>query len=269
MLTISLVVLTFAVLCWPVRPAATRARVLCGWKGRVRRTGFRPGPRTVAVIVAVACCMVSGPAAAFSALLLAWTIGRGRRAASVQGRQLAADTSMAEALSALVAELRGGAHPGVAAERVARESRGVASAPLRTIANTVRLGGSVRRALARVADEFPPLALAVVRIGRAWELADRHGLPLAEVIDAVRSDLENRARFARGVHARMAGPRSSALVLAALPVLGVLLGVAMGANPLAVLFGGGIGGILLVLGSGLTTAGVLWTARLTGEAVST
>lgn len=259
--------LALAVLCWPSRPASWRLRVLCGRSRSAAGALRRPGLRTLACAAAVACWLFSGPAAAFAALLLAWTIGRGRRANASLSGKLDANAAMTEALASLVAELRGGAHPGSAADRAARECRGVAATVLGVVANTVRLGGSVERALTGVANKVPYLAEPVARVGRAWELAERYGLPLAAILDSVRSDLENRTRFAGRVRARMAGPRASAFVLAALPVLGVLLGEAMGARPLAVLFGGGVGGALLLVGIALTAAGVVWTTRLTDRAV--
>jgi tight adherence protein B len=65
----------------------------------------------------------------------------------------------------------------------------------------------------------------------------------------------------------MAGPRASAAVLAGLPAVGLLLGEAMGVQPLRVLSTTGTGQTLLVVGTGLLCAGVLWSARLTDRAV--
>ncbi|HVK20864.1 MAG TPA: hypothetical protein VM677_05840 [Actinokineospora sp.] len=107
---------------------------------------------------------------------------------------------------------------------------------------------------------------AIRSLLRAWRLATRHGLALAEVIEAVRVDLDHRVRFARQVDARMAGPRASAVMLAVLPVLALLLGESMGAAPIAVLIGSTAGQTLLVIGVALACAGVTWTARLTGKA---
>ena len=109
----------------------------------------------------------------------------------------------------------------------------------------------------------------LARAGRAWALADRHGVALAEPLDAVRRDLEHRVAFARDVDAKLAGPRSTAAVLAALPVLGLVLGQASGAAPLAVLAHGFLGQSLLVGGVALLCAGVVWTVRLTESVVRT
>jgi tight adherence protein B len=101
----------------------------------------------------------------------------------------------------------------------------------------------------------------------AWSLADRYGIPLADLLDAVRSDTEQRVRFAAEVQARLAGPRATAAVLAGLPLLGLVLGHAVGAAPLRVLSETSAGQGLLVIGTGLVCAGVLWSARLMSGAV--
>jgi tight adherence protein B len=129
---------------------------------------------------------------------------------------------------------------------------------MRAIAAAARLGGDAEQAIRE-----PLLAEAA----HAWALAQRHGLPLADVLDAVVQDLDQRARFARQVQARMAGPRASATVLACLPAVGIGLGQAMGANPLRILAMTAAGQVLLVLGVALVCAGVLWSARLTQQAV--
>jgi tight adherence protein B len=62
--------------------------------------------------------------------------------------------------------------------------------------------------------------------------------------------------------AEVAGPRLSGYLLAALPVLGLLLGTGMGADPVAVLVSTGLGQVLLVVGVGLSCAGLRWIARI-------
>ena len=61
----------------------------------------------------------------------------------------------------------------------------------------------------------------------------------------------------------MAGARATASILTGLPVLGVLLGQLIGARPLSLLLGGHAGGWLLVVGSALACAGLLWADRIT------
>lgn len=61
----------------------------------------------------------------------------------------------------------------------------------------------------------------------------------------------------------MAGARTTAVILATLPALGVALGQLIGAHPLRFLLGGHAGGWLLVVGLTLTCAGLLWSDRIT------
>jgi tight adherence protein B len=91
---------------------------------------------------------------------------------------------------------------------------------------------------------------------------------MADLVQSVREDLVARRRFAERTRAALAGARATATVLAGLPVLGVLLGEAMGARPVAVLLGGGLGGILLVVGVTLVVAGLAWTRRITEKVMT-
>jgi tight adherence protein B len=63
----------------------------------------------------------------------------------------------------------------------------------------------------------------------------------------------------------MTGPKASAGALALLPVLGIALGEAIGAGPLGVLTGTGLGQALLLAGVTLLCAGVLWSGRITSQ----
>jgi tight adherence protein B len=53
--------------------------------------------------------------------------------------------------------------------------------------------------------------------------------------------------------------------MAALPLMGILLGAGMGVNPVAVLLGSPLGNLLLVVGVALMCAGLLWSARIVGR----
>ncbi|SDD82043.1 type II secretion system F family protein [Actinokineospora iranica] len=263
---VTLLVLAAALAAWPRGTAARRLRLL-GNGGRPRAWP-RPRPHTVLVIVAAAVpgWLALGTGGALAAALVAATAWRRRRSRRELRDTFTAVDGLVEALRSLVAELAAGAHPADAAERAAADADPAAARVLRGAAGAVRLGGDVGAALSR-GGLAPALADAAHQLGRAWQLAARHGLPLADVLDAVARDLDQRSRFSRRVLARMAGPRASATVLAGLPVLGILLGEAMGAHPLAVLSDGMAGQVLLVLGVALVCAGLAWAARLTGQAV--
>ncbi|ETT28360.1 hypothetical protein RR21198_6032, partial [Rhodococcus rhodochrous ATCC 21198] len=77
-----------------------------------------------------------------------------------------------------------------------------------------------------------------------------------------------RMRLRSRTEAGLAGARATATVLAALPALGVALGQMMGAAPVTVLLGDGLGGVLLVVGTVLACAGLLWTDRIATRVAS-
>ena len=66
--------------------------------------------------------------------------------------------------------------------------------------------------------------------------------------------------------AALAGPRSTAQVLAWLPLLGVALGALLGADPVAVVLSGGLGTASAVLGVVMLLLGRWWTAALLARA---
>jgi tight adherence protein B len=251
-----------ALLCWP--PARARSQARAGVH-RARRVARIPRPGTAALVAASVAVgwLLFGALAAVACGLATFTALNRWRARGRRRRTVTAMTNLAEALLCLVGELRAGAHPALAAESTAADARSPGREVMTAIAATERLGGDVEVALDRTAGQHPELTAELRGLAGAWQLATRHGLPLAEVLAAVHRDLEHRLRFAGQVHAKMAGPRSSALVLAALPAVGVLLGEAMGAQPLHVLLHTGLGSAMLLLGVGLTCAGIALTARLT------
>ncbi|OLF07764.1 hypothetical protein BLA60_25895 [Actinophytocola xinjiangensis] len=134
-------------------------------------------------------------------------------------------------------------------------------------AATARSAGAPQSvASARFTGAPPSAATAVARISRAWSLSQHHGLPLADVLDTLVRDLDQRVRFTRQVQARLAGPRTSATVLALLPALGLIFGELMGAHPLHVLTSTTPGRLLLLTGVALICLGITWSAHLTHQA---
>lgn len=259
--------LATALLSWPDVPGRQRLRL-----GRPvgitldRPTAWRMVRAAPVPLAALVGAVVAGGGGCVAATALAavgsrsWRLRRGSR------RRLQRTTDLAAGVRLLVAELRAGAHPAAAAEGAAADAPPEVAQTLQEMATTARLGGDVASVLSEHGREAGDLSGPFARVARAWALAERHGVALAELLDAVRRDLEHRAAFLRDVEAKMAGPRATAAVLAGLPVLGVVLGEAAGAGPLAVLTGQLLGQVLLMIGAGLLCAGLLWTARLT-EAV--
>ncbi|RIT24698.1 hypothetical protein D2E76_28850, partial [Mycobacteroides abscessus] len=183
-----------------------------------------------------------------------------RRRSRVESEEL---DCTASGLDVVVGELRVGAHPVRAFEIAAVELNGAAGEAFAAIAARARLGVNVDRALPRSV----PARAQWNRITRSWSLAQRHGLAVADLLDACRADLQERQQFTARVNAGLAGPRATAVVLTGLPVAGIGLGQMIGARPLSVLCAGGVGGALLVVGVTLACAGLLWADAITGKAL--
>ncbi|PXX63306.1 tight adherence protein B [Nocardia tenerifensis] len=192
--------------------------------------------------------------------MVAGTVGfRLRRARRGQRRETEC-AHLLDALEAVIGELRVGAHPSAAAEVAAGESRGESAEAFAVSAGRSRLGGSAAEGLRRP-DSI--VAAELSRIADAWQVAEHHGLALAELLSAARADLVGRMRFHSRATAALSGARATATVLAALPLLGIALGQLMGAAPLHVLFATPAGAMLLPLGAALACTGLLWTDAIT------
>ncbi|RSM34363.1 type II secretion system protein [Amycolatopsis balhimycina DSM 5908] len=236
-----------ALACWPAPPNRLQAAV-------EQRTTVRiPEVWRVVrwLLPAAAAGLPAGAGGAIAAAVLTLAWHQERRAHHRAAADLATAAHTATALRTMVAELRSGAHPVTAAEAAAEVVPQLAG-DLRAWATAARL------------DTEPP-ARALPELAAAWTLAKRHGLPMADVLNAARRDAEAALAFARRTRAKLAGPRASAAVLTGLPALCVLLGQAMGAAPLAVLTESTPGGLLLVVGSVLLWAGTAWCRALTGQ----
>ncbi|MGK8521643.1 type II secretion system F family protein [Nocardia asteroides] len=221
--------------------------------------------RVGALAGVVVSLVVFGPGPSLAAGMVAGTVGlRARRAARDRRRDVERG-HLLEALEAVIAELRVGAHPSAAAEAAAREVRGESARTFAIGAARSRLGGSAAEGLRRSSS---PVATELSRVAGAWQVAEQHGLALAELLSAARADLTGRIRFHGRTTAALAGARASAAVLAGLPFLGIALGQMMGASPLHVLFASSAGTVLLPLGAGLACAGLLWTDAITRKVLT-
>ncbi|MFF4044527.1 type II secretion system F family protein [Streptomyces sp. NPDC001816] len=160
---------------------------------------------------------------------------------------------------ALAGEVRAGRQPAEALLRAARDSGGLGDAQAAVVA-AARFGGDVPGALAVAARR--PGAEGLLGLAACWRVAVDQGAGLAAGLDrldaALRAERDQRA----DLRAQLAGARATALLLAALPALGLLLGSAMGADPLRVLLHSGAGLGCLVAGAAFEGAGMWWAARI-------
>ncbi len=182
-------------------------------------------------------------------------------------RATAEGHALQSALEVLVGELRAGAHPVRAFCVAANDTAGAVAVSLRSVAARARLGADVVAGL-RAAAGSSVLPQHWERLAVCWQLATDHGLAIATLMRAAQRDIAERQRFSARVASSMAGARATAAILAALPVLGVLLGQLIGARPLGFLLSGHAGGWLLLVGSALACAGLLWSDRIADRVTS-
>ncbi len=108
--------------------------------------------------------------------------------------------------------------PSVAAFSVAAsEVDGAVAASLRAVAARARLGADVAAGLRSFARSSS-LSAHWERLAVFWQLAQDHGLAIATLMRAAHRDIVERERFSARVDAGMAGARTTAAVLAGLPV---------------------------------------------------
>lgn len=254
--------LALATICLPPHPPRARLRRLHP-RHRPRLRPVRVLPYLCAVVLG---SLAAGPAGAVAAAAVTALVQARRRAGRADQAATATSVDLAAALHRITEELRCGAHPAAALAGVHADGP-LAREVLGSAAAAARLGDGVAAALAAESVRRPGLSEDLGRIAAVWTLADRHGVPLADLLAAAGAELGWRVRFAGQVRAQLAGPRATATVLTVLPVLGLLLGELVGADPVAVLRGGALGQALLAVGVGLAVAGGLWSDRILASAV--
>lgn len=128
-------------------------------------------------------------------------------------------------------------------------------------------GLPVSEAIRRAAPAaFPRAAGRETRIwlelAACFDIAEASGCPLADVLArfAAQLEVEDDADAAR--QTALAGPKATVSLLTWLPAMGLGLGIALGVDPLAMLFGTPLGMAALAAGVALTVAGRIWSARL-------
>jgi tight adherence protein B len=122
-------------------------------------------------------------------------------------------------------------------------------------------GETPRACLERLAAA-PGAPPALLALSAAWALCEDVGAPLADVLDAVADGLRQDAEVEAEIESALAAPRSTARLLAWLPMAGLALGQLVGARPVHVLMHSSAGRLCAVTGLGLAVAGRWWARRL-------
>ncbi|MEU9210155.1 type II secretion system F family protein [Streptomyces sp. NPDC048415] len=234
----------------------TWERALLGWRrlrGRLRAEGW-------SLVAGLLIALLGG--SVLPLLLGAAAVplfGRMRRAAEARRERERRGDAVIALCGALAGEVGAGRQPGESLLRAARDSDGLGDAQPVVLA-AARFGGDVPGALTEAARQ--PGAEGLVGLAACWRVAVDRGAGLAAGLDrlegALRAERDQRA----DLRAQLAGSRSTAWMLAGLPVLGLLLGTALGADPLHVLLHTGPGLGCLLVGGVLEGVGLWWALRI-------
>lgn len=235
------------------------------WRGWYAAAAKRVGPEIACVPVGAAVALplrspvplVAGMVAV--PLLRRWLRRRARARAAALRR-----SGVIDLCTGLAAELRAGRPPGLALVEAVGERPWLEDEEMRDAAGGViaaaRFGGDVPAALRQAAGV--PGAGGLAGVAACWQVAMDSGAGLAGGLDRVVLALRAEEDQREEVGAQLAGPRTTAVLLAALPAFGVVLGTALGAEPLRVLLHTPVGLGCLLLGVALECVGLFWTARI-------
>ena len=111
-------------------------------------------------------------------------------------------------------------------------------------------------------------AAGVLGAVASCRLSTALGAPLADILQTVAGGVAESGRAEASRRAALAGPRTTARLLACLPVVGLGLGMLVGADPASLLLDGGLGSAVGALGIGLMVVGHLVTRRLVRAATA-
>ncbi len=95
-----------------------------------------------------------------------------------------------------------------------------------------------------------------MRASACWEVAEHAGSGLADGLSCVAESLQHEREIAAEIEGQLAGPKATVRLLVTLPVLALIVGESLGAQPVAVLLTTQYG--WLCLGAGLLLAGAGW-----------
>lgn len=203
---------------------------------------------------------------ALAALFIAGTAGWVIHGMRTRRRAHHRENIAATFLGHLIGELRAGSAISAAVEHATTnlpaDSPPELAQLLHQVCGHTRRGASGARVLVDNSHKVPELT----GLGTLWSLADRHGLPLAPLVEQAQLRIDARLRHRSATTATLQGPQATAVILTLLPLAGIAMGTAMGANPIGFLLGGGLGGILLLAGTGLAATGFAWSRHIIGRA---
>jgi tight adherence protein B len=173
-------------------------------------------------------------------------------------------TATVEVTFALAGELRAGRTPAQALASVAAVA-GPLRATFEAAYASVAVGGDAAAEIAQAAA--CPGAERLRYVAAAWAVAESAGGRVAVVLEGLSEAMDDDDELHRELDAAMAGPRATMVMLGGLPLLGLLLGQSVGAQPLHLLLHRPLGWALLTAAVVLDGIGVAVTRAIARSAL--
>ena len=225
--------------------------------------------RRVAVAAVVTCAFAVGVLGPGGAVVLIGLVGvgvvvmqRARRVALLDETRVA----LVDLCRAMAAELRAGRPLADAFTAAAGDAPVQVAHALGPAVAVCRRGDAADLAdVLRVAARAPGCS-ALRSVAACWQVATSSGSTLAPAIERVGDALQDDIDLRRDVRSLLAGPRATMRLLAVLPVVGLLLGSAIGARPLSFLLRSPPGWGCLTGALLFDAAGIAWSRRIAARA---
>ncbi|MFJ5092745.1 type II secretion system F family protein [Streptomyces sp. NPDC088557] len=233
-----------------------------GWRAwGVRRWAVARGRRAwlCLPVAGVLAFLGASPLPLVAGALAVPLVGRWLRAAGRRKEREARAGRVVALCGALVGELRAGWQPAQALSFAARETGALGGEEAAVLA-AARFGGDVPEALRAAAVRDGAGGLA--GLAACWQVAVDGGAGLAAGLERLEAALRDHHEQRERLRAELAGAWATVVVLALLPVAGIGLGAALGADPLRVLLHTPAGLGCLAVGGALEAAGLWWAARI-------
>ncbi len=150
---------------------------------------------------------------------------------------------------------------------LASENRNSANA-VRRVSALLGAGLPANQALQICGEEITNLpAQDKKQFDLIWSLSTKLGGPIFLALNRIADVFDGQQRNQLEVQLAFAGPQATAKLVMWLPVLALMLGQAVGMNPVGAIFRSALGALSVCLGLGLMVAGRQWTRRLLGKAL--
>jgi tight adherence protein B len=240
-------------------PALLLRRIRTAEVARVRRPrAIGPGWVLAPAALVLAWAVAGSAVLAASAGVATRAVTRSAAARTARSQAAARRRAAVDLVTDLADELRGGAEPRAALAVAARDRfAGVATAARNPASDPA---AALRSAAAAAGFEL------LADLAAAWRVTDAAGAGLARPASRLAEAARTSEAVRRELDAQLAGPRATAQLLSFLPVAGVVLGTAMGADPVAFLVATGPGRVTLLAGTLLINVGLGWTEAIVRRA---